>query len=203
MGLLLSKKKNRKKMNDKLKIEEVNKKKIKINLNSIKLALLGDSAVGKSSICQSFLKLDYLDDCLANILPEKIEKKISLNNGKEVKLILFDTAGQERFRSIAMNTARSVHGIIIVFDVTSITSFRNLGGWLENIEDRCGKDAIIALFGNKVDMVDRRVVSEEEIETYVKKKNLVYFEISARNNIGVDEGISYLANKIYNKIIKN
>ena len=136
MGLLLSKKKNRKKMNDKPKIEEVNKKEIKINLNSIKLALLGDSAVGKSSICQSFLKLDYLDGCLVNMLPERIEKKISLNNGKEVKLILFDTAGQERFRSIAMNTARSVHGIIIVFDITSIDSFKNLYGWLENILDR-------------------------------------------------------------------
>ena len=146
MGLLLSKKKNRKKMNDKLKIEEVNKKKIKINLNSIKLALLGDSSVGKSSICQSFLKLDYLDGCLVNMLPERIEKKISLNNGKEAKLILIDTAGQERFRSIAMNTARSVHGIIIVFDITSIDSFKNLYGWLENILDRCGKDANIVLF---------------------------------------------------------
>ena len=52
-------------------------------------------------------------------------------------------------------------------------------------------------------MVDRRIVSEEEIETFLKKENLVYFEISARNNIGVDEGISYLANKIYNKRIES
>ena len=164
---------------------------------------MGDSSFGKSSICQSFLKLDYLDGCLVNMLPERIEKKISLNNGKEVKLILIDTAGQERFRSIAMNTARSVHGIIIVFDITSIDSFKNLYGWLENILDRCGKDANIVLFGNKVDMVGRRIVSEEEIETFLKKENLVYFEISARNNIGVDEGISYLANKIYNKRIES
>ena len=164
---------------------------------------MGDSSVGKSSICQSFLKLDYLDGCLVNMLPERIEKKISLNNGKEAKLILIDTAGQERFRSIAMNTARSVHGIIIVFDITSIDSFKNLYGWLENILDRCGKDANIVLFWNKVDMVDRRIVSEEEIETFLKKENLVYFEISARNNIGVDEGISYLANKIYNKRIES
>ena len=170
MGSLLSKKKNRKKMNDKPKIEDVNKKEKKVTLNSIKLALLGDSAVGKSSICQSFLKLDYLDECSVNLGKEKIEKKISLNNGNEVKLMLIDTAGQERFRSMALNTAKSVQGIIIVFDVTSIDSFNNLEEWLQNIEEKCGKDAIIVLFGNKVDIVDRRKVSNVEIETYVKKK---------------------------------
>ena len=200
MGSLLNKKKNRKKINDKPKIQEEEKKEIKISINAIKLALLGDSAVGKSSIIQSFLNLEFA--AMTNIGDEKFERKLCLKNGKEVKLILFDTAGQERFRSIALKTARSVHGVIIAFDVTNINSFNNLEGWLQEIKEKCSKGISILLFANKVDIENRRKVSREEIEAFAKAKDLEYFEISARNKIGIDEGFSYIANKAYNKIME-
>ena len=200
MGSLLNKKKNRKKINDKPKIQEEEKKEIKISINAIKLALLGDSAVGKSSIIQSFLNLEFA--AMTNIGDEKFERKLCLKNGKEVKLILFDTAGQERFRSIALKTAKSVHGVIIAFDVTDINSFNNLEGWLQEIKEKCSKGISILLFANKVDIENRRKVSREEIEAFAKAKDLEYFEISARNKIGIDEGFSYIANKAYNKIME-
>ena len=200
MGSLLNKKKNRKKINDKPKIQEEEKKEIKISIKAIKLALLGDSAVGKSSIIQSFLNLEFA--AMTNIGDEKFERKLCLKNGKEVKLILFDTAGQERFRSIALKTAKSVHGVIIAFDVTDINSFNNLEGWLQEIKEKCSKGISIFLFANKVDIENGRKVSREEIEAFAKAKDLEYFEISARNKIGIDEGFSYIANKAYNKIME-
>jgi len=202
MGSLLNKKKNRKKINDKQKIQEEEKKEIKISINAIKLALLGDSAVGKSSIIQSFLNLEFAAEYITNIGAEKFERKLCLKNGKEVKLILFDTAGQERFRSIALKTAQSVHGVIIAFDVTDINSFNNLEGWLQEIKEKCSEGISIFLFANKVDIENSRKVSREEIEAFAKAKDLEYFEISARNKIGIDEGFSYIANKAYNKIME-
>ena len=199
MGSLFSKKKNRKKTKEKPKSPQIEEKEIKIHRNLIKLALLGDSAVGKSTICRSFLKIDYLDD-YSLIVQEKVEKNISLNNGKNVKLILWDTAGQERFRAAAFKTVKSVDGIIIVFDVTNRHSFDNLEKWLSDIKDNCYDPAII-LFGNKVDIgEDSWGVSREEIEKFVKVKKLKYFEISAKNRTGIDEGVSYLANTIYSKM---
>ena len=163
---------------------------------------MGDSAVGKSSIIQSFLNLEFAAEYMTNIGAEKFERKLFLKNGKEVKLILFDTAGQERFRSIALKTAKSVHGVIIAFDVTDINSFNNLEGWLQEIKEKCSEGISIFLFANKVDIENGRKVSREEIEAFAKAKDLEYFEISAKNKIGIDEGFSYIANKVYNKIME-
>ena len=202
MGSLLNKKKNRKKINDKPKIQEEEKKEIKIDIKAIKLALLGDSAVGKTSIIQSFLNLEFAAEYMTNMWDEKFERKLCLKNVKEVKLILFDTAGQERFRSIALNTIKSVHGVIIAIDVTYRNSFNNLEGWLQEIKEKCSEGISIFLFANKVDIENGRKVSREEIEAFAKAKDLEYFEISARNKIGIDEGFSYIANKAYNKIME-
>ena len=133
-----------------------------------------------------------------------MRKNQLLNNGKEIRLIIWDTVGQERFRSVAIKTANYVDGIIIVFDVIYRRSFDNLEGWFPEIKENCYKDPIIILFANKVDVgEDRRQVSREEIENFMKAKNLVYFEISAKNRTGIDDGISYIANKIYNKMMEN
>ena len=203
MGSLLNKKKNRKKIQDEQKSPEIEKKEIKITRNSIKLALLGESGVGKSSICTSILGYD-LENYNDIIKSGKVEKKQLLNNGKEIRLIIWDTVGQERFRSVALKTANYVDGIIIVFDVIYRRSFDNLEGWFPEIKENCYKDPIIILFANKVDVgEDRRQVSREEIENFMKAKNLVYFEISAKNRTGIDDGISYIANKIYNKMMGN
>ena len=203
MVSLFSKIKKRKKTKEKPKSQQIEKKEIKIPLNSIKLALLGESQVGKTSICYSFLGLDF-GEYNSTIGTEKMEKKQSLNNGKEVKLILWDTAGQERFRAMVFKAVKSVDGIIIVFDVTNRSSFENLEDWIPNIKDNCDNDPVIILFGNKIDIGEySRKVSREEIEKFVKVKKLKYFEISAKHRTGIDEGVSYLANTIYNKRMEN
>ena len=175
-----------------------NKSEIKFPPPPIKIALLGDEKVGKTSISNSFFDLEFQDDLLSTIGPEKNEKKQLLNDGKEVKLILWDNSGQERFRTAVFKNIRFVEGIILVFDVTNRKSFDNLNKWLTDIYDDFDKRSIIILFGNKFDKDKEELkVSQEEIETFAEKNNLKYFEVSAKKGRGINEGISYLINKIY------
>ena len=169
----------------------------KISLKVVKLALLGDSAVGKTALCHALLNLDFSEDALASIGIDKLETKFPLKNGKEIKLILWDTAGQERFRSMAMQTLRAVQGIVVVFDVTAKRTFENVNLWLEDIKE-CIDNPCLVLFGNKADMPNEKwEVTKEEAEQYAKKMNLQYFETSAKTKQGLDEGFSFIVNKAY------
>jgi len=169
----------------------------KISLKVVKLALLGDSAVGKTALCHALLNLDFSEDSLASIGIDKLETKYPLKNGKEIKLILWDTAGQERFRSMAKQTLRAVQGIVVVFDVTAKRTFENVNLWLEDIKE-CIDNPCLVLFGNKADMPNEKwKVTKEEAEQYAKKMNLQYFETSAKTKQGLDEGFSFIVNKAY------
>ena len=169
----------------------------KISLKVVKLALLGDSAVGKTALCHALLNLDFSEDALASIGIDRLETKYPLKNGKEIKLILWDTAGQERFRSMAKQTLRAVQGIVVVFDVTAKRTFENVNLWLEDIKE-CIDNPCLVLFGNKADMPNEKwKVTKEEAEQYAKKMNLQYFETSAKTKQGLDEGFSFIVNKAY------
>ena len=168
----------------------------------VKIGLLGDEKVGKTSICHSFVNLDLPEDYITTIGYEKFEKKELLNNGKEVRLIIWDSGGQERFRSSIISTLRHVEEIIIVFDVTNRKSFDDIENWLEIIKERFN-DPVIILFGNKVDVKKEEwKVTEEEINLFSTKKKLKYFGTSAKNNNGIKEGFSYLANIIFERVVK-
>ena len=90
-----------------------------VNRTVVKIALLGDSKVGKSTIVNKYIKLDFKDDLLSTIGSDRFETKFTLENGENIKLIIWDTAGQERFRSMALQALKAVHGIILVFDLTN------------------------------------------------------------------------------------
>ena len=168
-----------------------------IELVAIKIGLLGDSGVGKSSICNTYTGIEFNPDLLVTIGTDRFEKKINLKNGKEIKLVFWDTAGEERFRSAAYKAIRSVQGIILVFNLTERNTFKNIDSYLADIRDNFDNPFIV-IFGNKSD-IEEREVSREEIEQYMKQKKLVYFETSAKYNQGINEGFSYIANEVYEK----
>ena len=84
----------------------------KVSLKVIKIGLLGDTDVGKSTIVNKFINLDFSDNLLATIGSDKYDTKFTLENGEQIKVIIWDTAGQERFRSMALQALKAVHGII-------------------------------------------------------------------------------------------
>ena len=171
-----------------------------IETKVIKIGLLGDGMVGKSAICNRFLGLEFTIDTITTIGSDKFEKKIKLKNGKEIKLILWDTAGQERFRSAAFKTIKFVQGIALVFDVSGKKSFEHIDMWLEEIKDNFENPCLV-LFGNKIDKPkDQWEITRDEINEYVEQKKLAYFETSAKDNIGIDEGLIHVANEAYEKL---
>jgi small GTP-binding protein len=169
-----------------------------IALKVAKIGLLGDSSVGKSSICQSYAGLEFNQTYLTTIGSDKYESKFTVENGKQIKLIIWDTAGQERFRSMALNTIKSVNGIVLVADLTNKDSFDNIKLWLQDINDNFDNPCLV-LFGNKSDLKEERVVSSEEAKKYAEENKLIYFETSAKTSTGIKEGFAYIANQAYKK----
>ena len=170
----------------------------KIKRKVLKLAMLGDSTVGKTSICNVFFGVEFESNQLTTIGQVKLDGKIKLEDGNELKLIIWDTAGQERFHSISLNTCKNAEGIIVVFDLTIKKTFTNVVGWLGEINQNVSDTPIIIL-GNKCDLEEKREVTKEEAENFAKNLNIPYFETSAKDNINIKESIEALANIAYKK----
>ena len=170
----------------------------KIALKVAKIALLGDSTVGKTSICLTYKGIEFKENTLFTIGTDKFDKIIKVENGKEIKLVIWDTAGQERFRSIALSAIKSVNGIILVADLTKKSSFINIKMWLEDIQNNFNNPSLV-LFGNKADLTEKRQVTSEEAKKYAEENGLIYFETSAKTNQGINEGFAYIANQAYKK----
>ena len=152
----------------------------------ISISLYGESDVGKTCICYSFLGLEFLDEHLSTVGIEKNNAEIEIESGETIKLKIWDTAGQERFRSISFNSLRKSNGCIVVFDLTEKSSFEKVTEWLKKIRENMPK-ITIALLGNKNDLPNRKV-TQEEIDELCKRENLIYFETSAKENKGIKEG---------------
>ena len=175
----------------------------KVALKAIKIGLLGDSQVGKTALCRALMNYDFDPEIISTIGNIKLETKYELKDGNTIKLILWDSAGQERFRSVALNTLKAVKGIVLVFDVTLKSSFDNVTTWLNEINENLN-DPCLVLFGNKIDRDKNEwQVTREEAKKFAEERNLTYFETSAKTKEGINEGFSYIVNEAYEKIKAN
>ena len=163
----------------------------------ITLSILGESWVGKTCLCSAFFGLEFVNDSLATIGIEKLTKEMTMSDKNVVTIKIWDTAGQERFRSISIKTVRTSKGVIVVFDVTKKSTFEKVSDWIEKIKE-VSEDIPIVLFGNKCDL-ENREVTKEEAQQFADKNGFLYFETSAKDNIGVKEGFEALAEKAYDK----
>ena len=172
-------------------------KKEKENREVIRITLLGNYEVGKTTLRNVFLDIDFSENILSTVGINKVDTKFKLNDGKEIKLVIWDTAGQERFHSIAITSVKNSQGIILVYDITNRKSFEDLNMWINDINNATDKASII-LFGNKCDLQNREV-SKEEAEKFAKKNNIPYIETSAKLKLNINEGFSIVANDAYKK----
>jgi Ras-related protein Rab-1A len=120
---------------------------------------------------------------------------------KIFKLQIWDTAGQEKFRTITSSYYRGAHGIIIVFDVTNRDSFTNVGNWVNEITKYASDNVNKLLVGNKTDMTDKRQVSYEEARELAESLGIEYVETSAKNATGVEESFTKMTRSIKGKIV--
>ena len=161
---------------------------------------LGDQMVGKTSITERYISDKFRSNYLTTIGMDRKYKRLVINN-KDVDVFITDTAGEERFRSLAKNFYKNTDGILIGFSLTDKKSFNSIEFWLEQINENCNDPNKISLvlFGNKCDDKSNIDVKPEEINIIKEKYNLEYFETSAKENINIQNLFEYL---IKNTIIK-
>lgn len=121
-------------------------------------------------------------------------------NGKQIKLQIWDTAGQESFRSITRSYYRGAAGALLVYDISRRETFHHVEGWLDDARKHSNSTMTIMLIGNKSDLDSRRAVTFEEGEAFAKKHNLIFLETSAKTDEHVDEAFIKTAKEILKKI---
>ena len=119
-----------------------------------------------------------------------------LDDHKIVKIQLWDTAGQDKFRAITRNYYKGARGIILIYDVTNIKSYENIKKWINEIKDEISDNVSIVLIANKIDNEKERKISKEQGEALAHDYNVPFFETSAKTGIGVNESVFYLVQKI-------
>uniref|UniRef100_A0A8D1B2V0 Ras-related protein Rab-42 n=1 Tax=Sus scrofa TaxID=9823 RepID=A0A8D1B2V0_PIG len=154
-----------------------------------RIALLGDTAVGKTSLLRRY--------SAPTVGVEFYSRTLQLRAGPRVKLQLWDTAGQERFRCITRSFYRNVVGVLLVFDVTNRKSFEHIRDWHQEVMATQGPDkAIFLLVGHKSDLQSMRCVSAQEAEELAASLGMAFVETSAKNNCNVDLAFNTVADAI-------
>ena len=168
------------------------------NEKDITIATIGDLNVGKTSIQERYLCSCQCNQHLCTIQPLYRWKTMSIDDNK-VNLMLWDTAGQDRFKFLSVLYYRSAQGITLVYDITDRTSFDNLKYWINEIEQKAN-NWIVFLIGNKSDLDDKRTVSFEEGEALAKEFGMKFYETSAKYVINITEVYEELVRNIIEKM---
>ena len=173
---------------------------------TIKLLLIGNAYVGKTLIVQKFLDNTFSKTTMATIGVD-LQYKVLDINGKKVKYLIWDTAGEDRMKTMTYAYYRGCHVVLIVYDVTSKKSFENVTTWVECVDKFAKSNVLRILVGNKTDLEDTRVISKEEGKKLAEENGLKFYEISAKTMNGLVEMFEDVAKEyvqIYEqKAIKN
>ena len=144
-----------------------------------KYIIVGDPSVGKSNLLMKFAHNKFTEEYQATIGVEFGAKNIELN--KQIyRIQIWDTAGQENFRSITRAYYKNSVCAMIVYDITSSETFQHIQNWIEDIRNQSPKTVLIILIGNKIDLEDKRVISYDEGNEFAIKHGIIFAETSAK-----------------------
>ncbi|KAJ3435906.1 ras-related protein rab-2-a [Anaeramoeba flamelloides] len=164
-----------------------------------KFVIIGDSGVGKSCILLQFTdhRFQALHDLTIGV---EFGARLIDIEGEKIKLQIWDTAGQESFRSITRSYYRGAAGALLVYDITRRETFNHLVSWLEDARQHSSKDLKIMLVGNKLDLDYKREVSYEEGLTFAQEHNLTFVETSAKSSQNIEESFIATSRMIHNHV---
>jgi len=169
---------------------------IYIKQSKFNILILGDSRVGKTSVIVKKSRGQFEETTLSTVGIDYIMDE-AIFDGKTYRFKIFDTAGQERFKSISGNTIKASHGFFVVFALNDIKSFQQVKTWITTIEDATSlANKPLILLGNKCDL--KRKVDKTLIDNFIKLKKLKYYETSAKTGQNIKESFEDLYQKIYN-----
>ena len=164
---------------------------------NFKLLLLGNQKVGKTSFILRYCDNKFEETLISSSGIDLRNKEIEKNN-KKINLKIFDTAGQERFRSISRNYFKSSDGILLLYSINDLESFNSIKGWIDSIKEVVDlADIGMVIVGNKLDLSEKREVSDSMREDLEKNLKIKIFEASAKDNINIEKCFNALIDKVY------
>ncbi|CAH1780410.1 unnamed protein product [Owenia fusiformis] len=164
-------------------------------LREVKVCLLGESGVGKSSIVQRFVH-DTFKPALESTIGASFMSKTLTVDEKTYKYQIWDTAGQEKYRALAPMYYRGAAAAVIVYDVTNESSFGVLKDWIKELQRHGPQEIVIAIAGNKCDLADLREVQYKDALAYAEQTNAIFVETSAKNATNVSEMFEAICRKL-------
>ena len=187
-----------------LRIKSTPREEEKIKTIEIKIVLLGNINVGKTSIASRYCKNVFNEHHINTIGGAYQQQKVILSNGSAVKLHIWDTSGQERFRAMTNLYYRDAQVALLTYDITNETSFASIDFWINELKYKVENDnMILCLVGNKSDAKeDERKVSKIKGKNFAEENNMLFFETSAKNGDGVKDLFVTIANKAYESFKK-
>jgi len=170
--------------------------------NTLKIITLGEATVGKTSIIRRYIHNIFEENNLSTIGLNFSFKQVKLKSGKNINIKLIDTAGQEKYRSLAKSYFKNVDIVLFVFALDDQNSFDNMINWINLFnENHNGKEGIPRyLIGNKADK--EKKVQKDMIDQFINQNKIKYYETSAKNNTGIDELFQELSEEFYTNFIE-
>ena len=166
-----------------------------------KIIIIGDASVGKTALLSKYLRGIFPTSPLPTVATEFATKIIQIKEGGYIKAQIWDTAGQEKYKSITYHHYKKSVGGLIVYDITKRASFENVKNWYNDLVNLGEKGCIIALVGNKLDLIERnerkRKVNKVEAQTYADDNHMLFFETSAYNGNNINDIFEELLQTIY------
>ena len=169
--------------------------------NVLKLVILGEGRVGKTSILLQYFKKTFNEGQVSTVNPAFYEKTVN-SNGKSVQLKFWDPAGQEQFNAISALYYQNAVGALIVYDVSIFETFNKVKEWVKTLQEAVGRDIVFVIAGNKFDLSNKEELSKRssEIDSYCAKENCKHFYTSAKTKYQVDEAFESLIRSVLNKV---
>ena len=165
------------------------------NERRINLMILGNSKVGKTCFILRYTDNIFQEVYLSTIGIDFKTKTETVNN-KQYKIYLYDTTGQEKYKSIALNIIKNAQGIILMYDITDRKSFESIPEWIKSVKDAKGSNFPMILLGNKLDKEDVRVIKEKEGKELADEYKIKFFETSNKTGTNIQEAGMALVNEI-------
>ncbi|XP_035260743.1 ras-related protein Rab-37-like isoform X1 [Anguilla rostrata] len=167
-----------------------------------KTILVGDSGVGKTSLLVQFDQGKFIPGSFSATVGIGFTNKVVTVDNVKVKLQIWDTAGQERFRSVTHAYYRDAQALLLLYDITSKSSFDNIRAWLTEIHEYAQKDVVIMLLGNKSDMANERVIKREEGEKLAREYGVPFMETSAKTGVNVELAFLAIAKELKHRAVQ-
>ena len=167
-----------------------------VQIECCKVVLVGEAGVGKTCIISQYVNSIFQEEMESTMNGSFFSKSFTFNKGKILRLEIWDTAGQEKYRSLSKMFYKDANAVILVYDITRLDSFQEIKKfWMKEIEENTPKEINKILVANKSDLYNEEAVDEEKARNYAEEIGASYFQTSAKNNYGINDLFMEIAKK--------